>query len=142
MSKTVYILNGPNLDMLGERDPQLYGTDRLTSIEERCAKRVMDRGWTITFHQSNHEGLLIDWIHEAHSRADALIINAGAFGHTSIALRDALEILRIPIIEVHLSNVHARESFRHFSYVTPVATGMICGLGARGYELALDFLEG
>jgi len=135
---TVFILNGPNLNLLGVRDPSIYGRDSLGDIEERCTVRAASLALEIDFRQSNHEGQLVDWIHEARESADGIILNAGALTHTSVAVLDALSAAALPIIEVHLSNIFRRESFRHHSYVSLVANGVICGLGAQGYELALD----
>jgi len=134
----VFILNGPNLNLLGVRDPSIYGRDTLGDIEERCTARAAALGLEIDFRQSNHEGQLVDWIQEACESADGIILNAGALTHTSVALLDALSAAELPVIEVHLSNIFRRESFRHHSYVSLAANGVICGLGAQGYELALD----
>jgi 3-dehydroquinate dehydratase-2 len=135
---TVFILNGPNLNLLGVREPSIYGRDTLGDIEERCTARAAALGLGIDFRQSNHEGQLVDWIQEARESADGIILNAGALTHTSVALLDALSAADLPVIEVHLSNIFRRESFRHHSYVSLAASGVICGLGAQGYELALD----
>ena len=135
---TVFILNGPNLNLLGVREPSIYGRDTLGDIEERCTARAAALGLGIDFRQSNHEGQLVDWIQEARESADGIILNAGALTHTSVALLDALSAADLPVIEVHLSNIFRRESFRHHSYVSLAANGVICGLGAQGYELALD----
>jgi 3-dehydroquinate dehydratase II len=135
---TVFILNGPNLNLLGVRDPSIYGRDTLGDIEERCTARAASLDLEIDFRQTNHEGQLVDWIQEARDSADGIILNAGAFTHTSVAVLDALSAAELPVIEVHLSNIFRRESFRHHSYVSLAATGVICGLGAQGYELALD----
>jgi 3-dehydroquinate dehydratase II len=135
---TVFILNGPNLNLLGVRDPSIYGRDTLGDIEERCTARAASLDLEIDFRQTNHEGQLVDWIQEARESADGIILNAGAFTHTSVAVLDALSAAGLPIIEVHLSNIFRRESFRQHSYVSLAATGVICGLGAQGYELALD----
>ena len=135
---TVSILNGPNLNLLGVREPSIYGRDTLGDIEERCAVRAEALGLEIDFRQSNHEGQLVDWIQEARESADGIILNAGALTHTSVALLDALSAAELPVIEVHLSNIFRREGFRHHSYVSLAANGVICGLGAKGYELALD----
>jgi 3-dehydroquinate dehydratase II len=135
---TVFILNGPNLNLLGVREPSIYGRDTLGDIEERCTARAAALGLEIDFRQSNHEGQLVDWIQEARKSADGIILNAGALSHTSVALLDALSAAELPVIEVHLSNIFRRERFRHHSYVSLAANGMICGLGAQGYELALD----
>lgn len=134
----VFILNGPNLNLLGVREPSIYGRDTLGDIEERCTARAAALGLEIDFRQTNHEGQLVDWIQEARESADGIILNAGALTHTSVALLDALSAAELPVIEVHLSNIFRRESFRHHSYVSLAANGVICGLGARGYELALD----
>ena len=140
MRPTIFVLNGPNLNTLGRREPQLYGTETLDMIGERCRKAGEDAGLSVEFRQSNHEGALIDWIHEAEATADGIVINPGAYGHTSIALRDALRFFGKPTIEVHLSNIHAREEFRHHTTIGPVVTGVICGFGANGYELAIAAL--
>jgi len=135
---TVFVLNGPNLNLLGVRDPSVYGHDTLGDIEERCAARAAALDLEIDFRQTNHEGQLVDWIQEARETAEGIILNAGALTHTSVAVLDALFAAGLPVIEVHLSNIFRRESFRHHSYVSLAATGVICGLGAKGYELALD----
>ena len=135
---TVFVLNGPNLNLLGVRDPAVYGLDTLADIEARCLARAADLDLQIEFRQSNHEGQLVDWIHEARESADGIVLNAGALTHTSVAILDALLASELPVIEVHLSNIFRRERFRHHSYVSLAATGVICGLGAQGYELALD----
>ena len=135
---TVFILNGPNLNLLGVRDPSVYGHDTLADIEERCLARAAALDLQIEFRQTNHEGQLVDWIQEARESAEGVILNAGALTHTSVAVLDALSAANLPIIEVHLSNIFRRESFRHHSYVSLAANGVICGLGAQGYELALD----
>ena len=134
----VFILNGPNLNLLGVRDPSIYGRDTLGDIEERCTARAAALGLEIDFRQTNHEGQLVDWIQEARESADGIVLNAGALTHTSVALLDALSAAELPVIEVHLSNIFRRESFRHHSYVSLAANGVICGLGGQGYELALD----
>ena len=135
---TVFILNGPNLNLLGVREPSIYGRDTLGDIEERCTARAAALGLRIDFRQSNHEGQLVDWIQEARESADGIILNAGALTHTSVALLDALSAADLPVIEVHLSNIFRRESFRHHSYVSLAANGGIFGLGPQGYELALE----
>jgi 3-dehydroquinate dehydratase-2 len=134
---TVYVLNGPNLNLLGHREPEVYGRATLADIEALCAKAAKRLGLAVVARQTNHEGQLIDWVHEARDRAAAIVINAGGLTHTSIALMDALAAAGVPVVEVHLSNVHRREPFRHHSYVARAATGSICGFGAHGYELAL-----
>lgn len=135
----VMVLNGPNLNLLGERDPAQYGTLTLAEIESQLTARARALGLTLDMRQSNHEGALIDWLHEAGARkALAVILNAGAYSHTSIALRDAISAIAVPVIEVHLSNIAAREPFRHKSHIAPVAAGTIQGFGPFGYSLALD----
>ena len=134
----IYILNGPNLNLLGVRDPSIYGRDTLADIEERCLARAAALDLQIDFRQTNHEGQLVDWIQEARESAEGIILNAGALTHTSVAIFDALSAAELPVIEVHLSNIFRRERFRHHSYVSLAANGLICGLGAKGYELALD----
>jgi 3-dehydroquinate dehydratase-2 len=135
---TVFVLNGPNLNLLGVREPAIYGRDTLGDIEERCAARAASLSIQIDFRQTNHEGQLVDWIQEARESADGIILNAGALTHTSVAVLDALSAADLPVIEVHLSNIFRREPFRHHSYVSLAANGMICGLGPQGYELALE----
>ncbi len=137
MSKTIYVLNGPNLNMLGRREPTIYGGTSLDDIRTSCMEIGQQLGLTLDFRQSNHEGALVDWIQEAQDKAAGIVINPGAYSHTSIALHDAIRATGLPVIEVHLSNIHARETFRHTSFVTPVAVGMISGLGLQGYVLAL-----
>ncbi|ADP72603.1 3-dehydroquinate dehydratase, type II [Rhodomicrobium vannielii ATCC 17100] len=136
--KPIFILNGPNLNLLGEREPEIYGGNTLATIEDALRNRAATLGVSIDFRQTNHEGVLVDQIQEARHAASGLILNAGAYTHTSVAIHDALRALSLPIIEVHLSNIYKREAFRHRSYVSPAATGVICGLGAQGYGLALD----
>ena len=138
MTTTIMILNGPNLNMLGSRQPEIYGTETLADIEARCRQRADALGADIDFRQSNIEGELVTWIQEARTGVEGLIINAAAYTHTSVALLDALKTCDMPIVEVHLSNIHQREEFRHTSYISRVADGMICGLGSLGYELALE----
>ena len=136
---TVYVLNGPNLNLLGVREPEIYGTDTLDDIAGALEDRGRELGLGIDMRQSNHEGHLVDWLHEAQAEgAKAVILNAGAFTHTSVALHDAVKAISVPVIEVHLSNPQARESFRRRSFVAPVARGTIAGFGALGYQLALD----
>ena len=134
----VLVLNGPNLNMLGVREPEIYGSDTLADIETSCQKHAATLGIDVEFRQSNNEGELVTWVQEARGPKDALIINAGAFTHTSVALLDVLSIFEKPVIELHLSNIFAREEFRHRSYISPAASGIICGFGADGYVLALD----
>lgn len=133
---TVYILNGPNLNLLGQRQPEIYGYDTLDTVAENC-RRVAAPGYAIRLEQSNHEGRIIDWIHEARHAGAAIVINPGAFTHTSVAILDALNAFEGPVFEVHISNVHKRESFRHHSYVSLRAEGVIAGFGIEGYELAV-----
>jgi len=135
----VMVLNGPNLNLLGTREPEIYGHDTLDSIADSLTDQASALGLRIDLRQSNHEGHLIDWLQEAGSRGClAVILNAGAFTHTSVALHDAIKAIKVPVIEVHLSNPHAREAFRHKSWIAPVARGTIAGFGARSYALALD----
>ncbi|MEM1079525.1 MAG: type II 3-dehydroquinate dehydratase [Pseudomonadota bacterium] len=136
----ITILNGPNLNLLGTRQPEVYGSTTLKDIEAMCCAKAQTLSTEIAFHQSNHEGTLVDQVHAARTTSAGLIINAGAYTHTSIALMDAVASVELPCIEVHLSNIHARESFRHTSFLSPVALGLICGFGAKGYELALEGL--
>ena len=138
---TVFILNGPNLNLLGVREPATYGYDTLADVEERCLARAAALDLGIEFRQTNHEGMLVDWIHEAREAADGIIINAGAFTHTSVALHDAIEGASLPVIECHISNVHKREEFRHHSFVSPVAAGIVVGFGVHGYVLAMQGLH-
>ncbi len=135
---TILVLNGPNLNLLGVREPATYGHDTLADIEEACLERAAELDLGVDFRQSNHEGQLVDWIQEARENADGIILNAGALTHTSIAILDALKASELPAIEVHLSNIFRRESFRRHSYVSEAAQGVICGFGAQGYLLALD----
>lgn len=136
----LYILNGPNLNLLGSREPEIYGRATLDDIGKALDVHAKKAGQTIEFRQSNHEGVLVDWIQEARAKGKGLIVNPGAYTHTSIAIHDALKTLSIPKIELHLSNVHAREAFRRHSYVSPAVDAVICGLGAAGYLTALDAL--
>ncbi len=134
----ILVLNGPNLNLLGVREPKTYGSETLADIEEACLERAAALDLALDFRQSNHEGQLVDWIQEARESADGIIINAGAYTHTSIAILDALRACELPIIEVHLSNIFAREPYRHHSYISSVARGVICGFGAQSYIIALD----
>lgn len=138
LARDVLVLNGPNLNLLGTREPGVYGAATLADVEASCRAKAEALGLALEFRQSNHEGDLIDWIHEAGRRKAAVVINPGAYTHTSIALHDAIRGTGVTVVEVHLSNVHAREAFRHHSYVSPVAKGVIVGLGPLGYLLALD----
>jgi 3-dehydroquinate dehydratase-2 len=136
---TIYVLNGPNLNLLGTREPEIYGAETLDEIAGALEDQARALGVSVDVRQSNHEGHLIDWLHEANAeRVQAVILNAGAFTHTSVALHDAVKAIAVPVIEVHLSNPHAREHFRHKSYIAPVAKGTIVGFGSLGYKLALD----
>ncbi|WP_170790926.1 type II 3-dehydroquinate dehydratase [Ruegeria lacuscaerulensis] len=136
------ILNGPNLNLLGTRQPEVYGKTTLKMVEEMCVTHAETIGFEVAHMQSNHEGALLDAIHAAKGTQDGIILNAGAYTHTSIALMDAIASVELPTIEVHLSNIHARESFRHTSYISKVVVGQICGFGAQSYILALDALAG
>lgn len=136
VSATIAVLNGPNLNLLGVREPQIYGAETLADVEARCRQAAGAAGFDIDFRQSNHEGDLIDVIHQLRESA-GFVVNLGAYTHTSIALRDALATVTGPIVEVHISNVHAREDFRHLSYVAPIAAGVIAGCGTLGYEFAI-----
>ena len=137
----VLVLNGPNLNMLGVRQPEIYGRETLGDIEVACKERAVELDVAVELRQSNYEGELIEWIHEARDNADGIIINPAALTHTSVALHDALLLAELPVIEVHLSNIHAREAFRHHSYVSPVARAVICGLGGFGYICALEAMS-
>ncbi|WP_315923365.1 type II 3-dehydroquinate dehydratase [Mesorhizobium sp. SP-1A] len=139
--KTIFVLNGPNLNMLGKREPSIYGTRTLDDIAADCREAGAELGLQIDFRQSNHEGDLVTWIQEAAEAAAGIVLNAGAYTHTSIAIHDAIRgVAPVPVVEVHLSNIHAREPFRHVSKVAPHALGMICGFGPLGYVLALRAL--
>ena len=139
MAPTIHILNGPNLNRLGKRESKIYGTVSLADIESRALKRAKERGFKAVFRQSNHEGVLVDWLHEAADSA-GIVLNAGAYTHSSIALHDAIRAIDAPVIEVHLTNVFSREEFRHHSMISAVAKGVICGFGAASYLLAIDGL--
>ncbi len=134
------MMNGPNLNLLGTRQPEVYGATTLSDIEKLCNNKAEQLGVTVDFLQSNHEGVLIDAIHDARGKYDGIVLNAGAFTHTSIALMDAIKSVALPVVELHLSNIHQREEFRHQSYISKVAVGQICGFGAAGYPLAIDAL--
>jgi 3-dehydroquinate dehydratase II len=141
MAKTIYVLNGPNLNLLGTREPETYGRATLKDVETLCRNAAKRHKLEIAFQQSNHEGELIDWIHEAGAKkALGLIINPGGYTHSSVAIRDAVAAVNIPVIEVHISNIFAREDFRHFSHIAPVAKATLCGFGITGYALAIDGL--
>ncbi len=138
MSRVVYVLNGPNLNLLGKRQPHIYGYETLADVEADCRRVAADLKLDIVFHQSNREYEIIDWIHEARETADGIVINPAAFTHTSVAILDALNTCEFPVLEVHISNVHKREAFRHHSYVSLRADGVIAGFGVQGYTLALQ----
>ncbi|MBV1705715.1 MAG: type II 3-dehydroquinate dehydratase [Hyphomicrobiales bacterium] len=138
MSRLIFVLNGPNLNLLGKRQPHIYGHETLADVERDCRRVAGELRLEMRFHQSNAEYQIIDWIHEARESAGALIINPAAFTHTSVAILDALNTLEVPVLEVHISNVHKREAFRHHSYVSLVASGVIAGFGTHGYQLAIQ----
>ena len=143
--KTVYVLNGPNLNLLGTREPAVYGAHTLADVEQMCLAACARHGFALQFRQSNHEGVLVDWIHEAgqrHAQGElaGVVLNAGAYTHTSVALLDAIKGTGITLIELHISNVFARESFRHHSWISPAARAVMCGFGVQGYALAIDGL--
>jgi len=140
MGHSLLILNGPNLNLLGTRQPEVYGSTTLKDIEDTCGVTAQRLGVSVSFLQSNHEGVLIDAIHDARGVHDGIVLNAGAYTHTSIALMDAIKSVCIPVVELHLSNIHQREEFRHLSYISKVAVGQICGFGAAGYPLAIEAL--
>jgi 3-dehydroquinate dehydratase II len=140
MAKSIYVLNGPNLNLLGQRQPDIYGRNTLADIEVLCRGRAQRYELDVTFRQSNHEGDIVDWLQEARHDACGVIINPGAFTHTSIAILDAIIATELPVIEVHISNIHAREEFRRHSYVSTVAKALLCGFGIEGYGLAIDGL--
>ena len=137
---SILVLNGPNLNLLGTREPAVYGHATLDDIRATCEEAGARRGYEIDFRQSNHEGVLIDALHEAKGHHAGVVLNAGAYTHTSVALRDAISAIGLPVVEVHLSNIHGREHFRHRSHIAPVALGMICGFGPSGYALAIEAL--
>lgn len=138
MSPIILVLNGPNLNMLGLREPDVYGHESLADVEAMAIAVGQEHGFTVECQQTNHEGQMIDWIHQARQRVAGIVINPGAWTHTSIALHDALMAAEVPVLEVHISNVHRREEFRHHSYVSKVAVGVIAGFGTHGYKLAID----
>ncbi|WP_400088107.1 type II 3-dehydroquinate dehydratase [Yoonia sp. R78084] len=140
MTHSILILNGPNLNLLGTRQPEVYGPTTLADIEALCLEKAKALGVQIVFAQSNHEGEMIDMLHGARGVHAGVILNAGAYTHTSVALMDAISSIMLPVVELHLSNIHAREAFRQKSYIAPVAVGQICGFGAAGYPLAMDAL--
>jgi 3-dehydroquinate dehydratase-2 len=142
MSKPIYVLSGPNLNLLGAREPEIYGHQTLEDVQRLCEARASALGRTVVFRQSNHEGELIDWIQEAREAAAAIVINPAGYGHTSVAILDALKMVGIPVIECHLSNPAAREAFRHQTYVSLAATGVVSGFGAASYELAVEAAAG
>ncbi len=141
MTKPIFVLNGPNMNLLGKREPEIYGSGTLGDIQASLESLAQELGLAIDFRQSNHEGDLLDWLHEAREEASAVIVNAAAYTHSSIATRDAVAAIEIPVVEVHLSNVHAREEFRQHSYLAPVALGAISGFGPQSYMLALRALH-
>jgi len=140
MSKSILVLNGPNLNLLGTRQPDIYGSKTLVDLQAECVEKGEALGYRIDFRQSNSEGTLVDWIHEARNRYAGVVLNAGAYTHTSIALMDAIASVGVPVVEVHISNIHQREDFRNVSYISKTAMGMICGFGIYGYSMALDAL--
>jgi len=140
MTATIFVLNGPNLNMLGQREPEIYGADTLADVKARCAAKAAALGLEIDFRQSNHEGELVSWLQEARDGASGVVLNAAGYTHTSVAIRDAVLACEKPVIEVHLSNPYSREEFRQHSFISDIAAGVICGLAGKGYELALDAL--
>ena len=142
MPKPIYVLSGPNLNLLGVREPEIYGHHTLDDVQRLCEARAASLGRTIVFRQSNHEGELIDWIQEARTEGRALVINPAGYGHTSVAILDALKVAEVPVVECHLSNPAAREAFRHQTYVSLAATGVVSGFGAASYELAVEAAAG
>jgi 3-dehydroquinate dehydratase-2 len=142
MSKPIYVLSGPNLNLLGAREPEIYGHQTLEDVRKLCEARASSLGREVVFRQSNHEGELIDWIQEAREKACAIVINPAGYGHTSVAILDALKMVGVPVIECHLSNPAAREAFRHQTYVSLAATGVVSGFGAASYELAVEAAAG
>jgi len=142
MSKPIYVLSGPNLNLLGTREPEIYGRDTLEDVRKLCEARAQALGRGLVFRQSNHEGELIDWIQEAREKACAIVINPAGYGHTSVAILDALKAAELPVVECHLSNPAAREDFRRHTYVSHAATGLVSGFGAKSYELAVEAAAG
>ncbi len=142
MTATILVLNGPNLNLLGSREPEIYGAESLADIEAGMRERAAELGCDIDFRQSNLEGELVSWIQDARGEASAIIINAGAYSHTSVAILDALKAVDLPVYEVHLSNIYQREAFRHHSHISTVAKGVICGFGSKGYHFALEAAAG
>ncbi len=140
MAQRVLVLNGPNLNMLGTREPAIYGAHTLKDVEALCQQTAAQCGLTVDFRQSNHEGELVTWIQQAYGTADAILINPAGYSHTSVAIQDALKAVGLPVAEVHISNIHQREAFRHHSFVSAVAFGVICGFGIDGYRMALTAL--
>lgn len=140
MAKRVLVLNGPNLNLLGTREPGIYGGETLKDVEAMCKAAASELGMALDFRQSNHEGELVTWIQDARKTADGILINPGAYSHTSIAIPDAFRAIGLPVAEVHITNIHQREAFRHHSYMSAVAFGVICGFGTLGYKLALQAL--
>jgi 3-dehydroquinate dehydratase-2 len=142
MPKPIYVLSGPNLNLLGTREPEIYGHQTLADIRGLCEARAKALGWEVVFRQSNHEGELVDWIQEARTKGSAIVLNAAGYSHTSVALHDALKAAELPVVECHLSNPIAREEFRHHSYISSVAKGIVSGFGAASYELAVEAAAG
>jgi 3-dehydroquinate dehydratase-2 len=138
MPKPIFVLNGPNLNLLGTREPHIYGADTLADLQARCETKAAALGYSVVFRQSNKEGELVDWLNEAKDKAAAVVLNAAGYSHTSIAIHDAIKAMGTPVVECHLSNPQAREAFRHVSLVSPAAKGVISGFGAKGYELAIE----
>ena len=141
MAITIHVLNGPNINLLGTREPQTYGSATLADVERLCREAAGRHGFAVEFRQSNHEGELIDWIHQAEvEKAAGIVLNPAGYTHTSVSIRDAIAAIQAPLVEVHISNIFARESFRHFSHVAPIAKASLCGFGIQGYALAIDGL--
>lgn len=139
MAKTIYVLNGPNLNLLGTREPQIYGRSTLKDVETLCRRTAQAHGFGVEFRQSNHEGEIVDWIHEAAAKkATGIVINPAGFTHTSVSIHDAIKAVAVPVVETHITNIHAREPWRHHSYVSLAAKAVICGFGIQGYALAID----